>query len=64
MTPLEVLAALVTFAVGEAPAIAKDVEALVEAFKRTHPELVAAPPPDGEAAVDAAVDAEIKASAR
>lgn len=56
------LAALLAFAAQVAPELLAALEDLVRQFSSQHPSLNGPPPADGEAAVDAAVDAEVKAS--
>lgn len=63
MTAAAVLAMLIKFAEVAAPAIAGEVAKLVAAFKAGHPELDGPPPPDGEAKVDALIDARVAAMA-
>ena len=46
------------------PAVEPLIEKVIGLFQQRHPELVEPPPPDGEAKIDAEIDAEIVASKR
>lgn len=61
MTAAEVLAALVALAAKYGPGAVDVVEAIVADFNTSHPQLGDAPPADGEAKVDASIDAEAAA---
>lgn len=61
MTGAEALAALLAFAATAAPEIVEQLKALIDALRQAHPSLVAPPPEDGEAKVDAEADAAITA---
>lgn len=59
MSPADVLIALLSYAAQHAPEIAAEVERLVASFRADTPELADPPPPDGEATVNAIIDARL-----
>lgn len=62
MPAAAVLSALLEFAASAAPDLLAELEKLIASFKQGHPELEAdGPPPDGEAKVDAMIDAKVDA---
>jgi hypothetical protein len=61
VTAAEILAALVALAIKYGPGAVDVVEAIIADFKAQHPQLNDAPPADGEAKVDASIDAEAAA---
>lgn len=61
MTAAEVLAALAALAIKYGPDVVEAVEKVIADFKTQNPQIGDAPPPDGEAKIDASIDAEVAA---
>jgi len=56
VTGAAALSALLAFAAQAAPEILEQLKSLIEALQQQHPSLVAPPPPDAEAQIDAEAD--------
>lgn len=59
MTAAEILEAIIAAAVKYGPSAVELVEKVVEDVKADHPQLGSAPPEDGEASIDASIDAQL-----